>query len=371
MDTWVEFETLEAGNRKRVGIATLKREKALNSLRLETIDLLLSGFREWIQDPEIACLVLRSNTDRAFCAGADITALYHAIREADGGANPYGEDFFAHEYELDFIIHQCRKPILAWGHQVVMGGGLGLLAGCSHRVGTPQARIAMPEITIGLFPDAGASYFLSRMRNRLGYFIGLTGCPLDAGDARDLGIIDQVLNHGDEAAVMEGLRSVEWTGGPEVDRKLLSRHLADYSIEPTGLEKNLLRHEAAISALVEDSLAADDFFDAFGTGLEGFDEPWLQQAAQTFFTGCAVTARVFVEQMQRARDMSLADMFRMELIIACQCLRQPDFPEGIRALLIDKDRRPRWRYRRAGEVPDDLVMAHFEAPWPKHPLAGL
>ncbi len=373
MEDLVQFEVREAGS-KRIGVATLTREKALNSLRLETIDALLDNFRNWMADPDIACIVLTSITDRALCAGADITAQYHSIKDADGAYNAYGEDFFSHEYELDFMIRECEKPILAWGHNVVMGGGLGLLGGCSHRIGTAQSRIAMPEITIGLFPDAGATWFLSRMRSNLGYFIGLTGCQLGAGDAVDLGIINHVVNHEDQASILDGLATISWSGDSQANRAALTAHLAGYGAPTEDLPRNLLANEQAINDLIGEALAADDFFAVFNPGLQSMQDEWISQAAETYFAGSAVTARVFIEQMQRAKadgGMSLADMFRMELVIACQCLRHPDFPEGVRALLVDKDRNPQWSYADASSVPDDLVEAHFTPPWDANPLAHL
>ena len=153
---------------------------------LETIELLSDQIYAWLEDDGIKCIVLDSSSERAFCAGADITALYHNIRESDG-PSAYADNFFLHEYRLDHALHTARKPVVAWGNGIVMGGGLGLLGGCSHRIGTPTTRIAMPEITIGLFPDAGGTCFLSRLPNGLGYFAGLTGCQLSAADALGLG----------------------------------------------------------------------------------------------------------------------------------------------------------------------------------------
>ena len=167
----IEFKETTAQGGLKIGFATLTREKSLNSLLLETIDRLSEQLSAWQADPEIACIVINSSSDRAFCAGADIQALYHSIIETGGGDNPYAEDFFTNEYALDHALHQCSKPVLGWGNGIVMGGGFGLLGGCSHRVGTPETRFAMPEITIGLFPDAGATWILSRMRSNIGYFI--------------------------------------------------------------------------------------------------------------------------------------------------------------------------------------------------------
>ncbi|MDA0978892.1 MAG: enoyl-CoA hydratase/isomerase family protein, partial [Proteobacteria bacterium] len=124
-----------------VAVATLVREKPLNSLLLDTIDQLAEFVDEALADPAISCLLLQSSTPRAFCAGADITALYRAIRGEEGLALSYAEAFFLREYMLDYRLHRSAKPVIAWGEGIVMGGGLGLLGGCSHRVGTASTRI--------------------------------------------------------------------------------------------------------------------------------------------------------------------------------------------------------------------------------------
>ena len=141
-----------------LGIA---QPQQLVQMLLETIDLLAEKINAWLADDSIACIVLSSSSERAFCAGADITVLYQSILKARGGDNPYAQSFFLNEYTLNYTLHTASKPIVVWGNGIVMGGGFGLLGGCSHRIGTPTTRIAMPEITIGLFPDAGGTKFLS------------------------------------------------------------------------------------------------------------------------------------------------------------------------------------------------------------------
>ncbi len=381
----VNFEEIATQSGMKLGVATLARSKALNSLTLEMIEQLRDKFGQWMSDhtsdeapdEEMALLVLQSESDRAFCAGADIQALYRSIIEVEGGDNPYAQAFFTHEYELDFNIHGSARPILVWGHNIVMGGGLGLLGGCSHRVGTPETRVAMPEITIGLFPDAGGSWYLSRMKDHLGYFVGLTGCQLPSGDAFDLGIINHVIEHDRKEEVMAHLGELPWTGDALKNRKCLTSYLVDKSVQVDELPRQLAKVAGPVSELIRKSLAADAFFPAFDEALGELldqlpDNEWLQQAAANYRRGSPTTARVFIEQMRRAKQLDLAGMFRMELVIAYRCLRQPDFPEGVRALLIDKDKSPRWACASAAEVPDAVIAKHFEPVWQgQGPLAHL
>ena len=365
----VEFERTGVGN--RVGIARLVRGKSLNSLLLDTIDELSRRICPWLEDDTLACLVLDSSSDRAFCAGADIMALYQSIREAKGGPNPYAEDFFLKEYRLDYALHTTHKPILAWGNGIVMGGGLGLLGGCSHRVGTPQTRIAMPEISIGLFPDAGGTWFLSRL-SHLGIFAGLTGCQLSAGDGLRLGLLDYVVEQDAKQEIFSLLLKLDWDTSQAANKARLDKLLEARSV-PGPLPENLLRHKEVIDDLVQRSLNSNEFLAEFEKGLDTLpDDDWLNRAVATYRGGSPTTARIFMEQMKRAAGMSLADMFRMELVIARQCVRHGDFPEGVRALLVDKDGNPRWTYPTVAEVPEEYIAAHFEPTWRgEHPLAML
>ena len=368
MEELVRFSL--AGPQKRVGIATLVREKPLNSLLLETIDQLAEKINVWLADDSIACIVLDSSSERAFCAGADITVMYRAIKDAPGGASRHAEAFFLHEYQLDYALHTAKKPIVVWGNGIVIGGGLGLLGGCSHRIGTPTTRIAMPEITIGLFPDAGGTKFLSSMPDNLGLFAGLTGIHLSASDGLELGLLDFIIEPEKKDAILDGIANLPWKFDEQENAQLvtalLEQHLASKSVP-----MNLVSHRERISRLMQSCLEADNFFAVF-EGIEALGDEKLDAAMSTYRKGSPTTARIFVEQMRRAKGMSLADMFRMELVIAYQCIRHADFLEGVRALLIDKDRNPQWTYKSALDVPDSHVEEHFTLSWSGvHPLAAL
>ena len=367
MSELVEAERI--GVDDSIGVVRLVREKPLNSLLLATIDEISAHILPWLEDDSIACILIDSSSERAFCAGADITALYHAIREGDLA---YPDAFFSREYRLDYALHTAEKPVIAWGHGIVMGGGLGLLGGCSHRIGTPSTVIAMPEITIGLFPDAGGSWFLSRLPEGLGLFAGLTGCQLGAGDALELGLLDHVVDAGSKARIISSLEATEW----EIDPVLNIKRVTDVMTAcptPDALSFNMTPHREAIRELMTACAVADDFLDRFESGLQAIaGNSWLQQALATYRAGSPTTARIFLEQMRRVEGMSLAEMFRLELIIASQCARHHDFPEGVRALLIDKDRTPVWQYSDAGEIPDAYLAGFFQPAWEgEHPLADL
>src|SRR6201996_1647517 len=201
------FSTILTASGHYFGRATLDAPASLNALSLEMVDLLAPQLDRWAADP-------------------DLVALYRAIKDTEPGTVPAGAArFFEHEYRLDYRIHTYPKPVLCWGHGIVMGGGIGLLAGASHRVLTPKTRLAMPEITIGLYPDVGGSWFLGRAPGRLGLFLALTGAPLNASDACFAGLGDFVLNHEDHGRVLKGLEAGEWSGDASADGARLSRLL--------------------------------------------------------------------------------------------------------------------------------------------------
>ncbi|WP_373924760.1 enoyl-CoA hydratase/isomerase family protein [Duganella sp. CY15W] len=344
----------------RVGIATLNAPASLHALTLEMIRTLYIALRDWASDPAIACVVLQSSTDKAFCAGGDVRSLRNAILEAPQAMpNPEALAFFSEEYRLDHLIHVYPKPIVVWGGGIVMGGGLGLLAGASHRVMTPTTRIAMPEITIGLFPDVGGSWFLPRMPGRTGLFLGLTGAALNAHDALFTGLGDYFIAQEQRNDVIAALCDADWRDDAHsVADKVLRRASLSADALP---ESEVRRHYDTINALtcarkLEDVVTAIKAYDG--------DAVWLQRAAAALAKGAPSSIALVWELQRRARHLSLGDVFRMELVVALQCCAHADFAEGVRALLVEKDNQPKW-------APLKNIEEYFASPWQQHPLADL
>ena len=162
----VQFAEHSGLHGQRIGVATLAAEQSLNALSLPMIEALHARLGAWADDPEIACVVLRGAGKKAFCAGGDVRQLVEACRQYPGEVPPLAARFFADEYRLDYRLHTYPKPLLCWGHGYVMGGGIGLLQGAAVRIVTPGSRLSMPEISIGLYPDVGAGWFLPRLPGR-------------------------------------------------------------------------------------------------------------------------------------------------------------------------------------------------------------
>ncbi|VVM05260.1 enoyl-CoA hydratase [Methylacidimicrobium cyclopophantes] len=355
----------------RLGYATLSNPASLNAVSVETEEALDAALSSWAEDPGIVCVVLSGSGERAFCAGGDLRRIYQAIRSGDTG---YAGRFFVKEYRVIGKIHFFPKPILCWGDGIVYGGGLGLLVGASHRVVTEKSRLAMPEISIGLFPDVGSSWFLGRMPGRIGLFLALTGLPFHAADALFLKLADYFLPAEERMSVLEErLPSLSWSGHAELDRMHLSRSLREWARpwrSSIGSPRTRLEFDR-IQFLTE----GETLLEIVERIAEGpvTSDPWFIQGAENLAYGCPLSAWLIWELARRTTRMSLKEVIRLETIVAHQCGAHSDFPEGIRALLIDKDKRPRWSDGSVAEVPIQKIEEHFSAPWPsdEHPLRDL
>lgn len=368
----VLFETIAADNGKLIGVATLNSEKSLNALSLPMVELLLPQMQQWKEDPRIAMVLLQGAGDKAFCAGGDIRDLYHTMREHPGTYQHYVEDFFTKEYSLDYLIHTFDKPVLVWGNGIVMGGGLGLMAGASHRVVTGTSRIAMPEMAIGLYPDVGGSWFLNRMPPGCGLFLGLTGASINAADAKLIDLADHFIPHAQKSQVIEKLKAIRWGNTITLNHQKLSDELLlleelSRNQQPAS---QIRLHQTQIASLTQHS----DLASAMQAILDMPNEDsWLSKAKASLQYGSPITAHIVYRLLQLGQSKILADSFRLELGLSVQCGKLGEFTEGVRALLIDKDQKPNWQYPDVAAVPDSVIEELFRSPWPaaEHPLKEL
>lgn len=367
MQDCVLFDEIVTACGRRFGHAMLNSVATLNALSLGMIDRLGPMLSKWAEDPTIAGVVLDSVGDKAFCAGGDLQLLYASMRETPTGQIPQqAARFFEREYRLDYQIHTYPKPILCWGHGIVMGGGIGLLAGASHRVATPQTRLAMPEISIGLYPDVGGSWFLRRSPGKSGLFLALTGASINAADARFVGLVDFVVAHDHKAQVLAAVGKAEWFDKAEANSAQLSHILARHSVQGELPGSQIQKHYELIDSTIgHDSLA--DIAQRL-EALTRHEDPWLSNAAKTFVRGSPTSAALSFALWRRVLHLSMADVLRLEYHVSVACARFGDFAEGIRALIIDKDRAPRWRPASLAEISEDYIQSFIQPP---HPLADL
>ncbi|TDF81728.1 enoyl-CoA hydratase/isomerase family protein [Pseudomonas sp. H9] len=365
----VQCEELTGVDGARIGIATLDAAKALNALSLPMIEVLDQQLAQWADNPDIVCVLLRGNGPKAFCAGGEVRSLAQACRDHPGQVPPLAAQFFADEYRLDYRLHTYPKPLLCWGHGHVLGGGMGLLQGANVRIVTPSTRMAMPEISIGLYPDVGASWFLARLPGKLGLFLGLTGAPINATDALELGLADRFLGESQQEELLDDLLQLNWQEQTALQLNSLLK-AQQHGAQGELPEAQWLPRRKQIDALLDvaDPVCA---WRAIAQWRNHAD-PLLAKAAKTMLEGCPLTAHLVWQQIQRARHLSLAQVFQMEYAMSLNCCRHPEFGEGVRARLIDKDQQPRWHWADIAQVPTAVINAHFAKVWEgRHPLADL
>jgi enoyl-CoA hydratase/carnithine racemase len=346
----------------REGIArvTLNRPDALNALTLAMIEALERRLPELAADPAVQALVMRGAGGKAFCAGGDVRALYDSHHA--GGA--LHREFFVHEYRLDHLLHRYPKPFIAIADGITMGGGMGLAQGSRLRVVGERTRIAMPEVGIGLIPDVGGSYFLSRLPGEVGTYLALTGSELGAADAIAAGLADHYLAADARARVEDALR--ERGAGTSFDAaRAVLRSLAEPA-PPAPLARwrgAIDRHFAQPSVMaILESLAAE---------VDPAFRDWATATAGLMRLRSPTMLAVALRALRLGRGLGLADCLRMEYTIVQHCFAHGDLVEGVRALIIDKDKRPRWRPARTEEVDPAAVEAFFRAAPGVHPLAAL
>jgi len=346
-----------------VGYLTLTRPQALNALSLDMIRAITRTLEAWAAASEVVAVVVAGAGGKAFCAGGDIRFFHKAALEGD----PLLDQFFAEEYALNFLIHRYAKPYIALMDGVVMGGGMGISQGARLRIVTDRTKMAMPETNIGLFPDVGGGWFLSRTPGRLGEYLGLTGAAIDAADARFAGLADAYLPCNALAELVASLRVQPFDNGEAVLAHIgqfTARHADDCAPAQSQL--------AALSGEIDRLFAGGTVQDILAAVSDEAGD-WAARTAAMLRSRSPLMLQVTLEQIRRARSMSLEDELRMELVMMHHVFRQGDGVEGIRALAIDKDHKPRWQQARPDEVSREKLQSFFDSPWrpEDHPLANL
>ncbi|GAA6173192.1 enoyl-CoA hydratase/isomerase family protein [Colwellia sp. KU-HH00111] len=368
----VTFQELDCANGKKIAVATLNSPRSLNALSGEMIDLLFPQLKEWQMQGDIVAVFLQGEGEKAFCAGGDIVHMYNEMKAHQGEFAPGIEEYFTKEYQLDYLIHTFNKPFIVWGGGIVMGGGLGMMVGGSHRVVTENSRIAMPEISIGLYPDVGGSYFLNRMPDNCGLFLGLTGASINATDAKHCHLADYFIVNDNKELLINQLTQLDWQESIELNHEKLANLLTQFEQDSSSHmpDAKLIEHKALIEKVTSfDNLK--DIVEAIVTA--DCEDKWFARAQKSLKHGSALSASLAYKQLQSGESLSLADCFRMELNLSVKSGQFGEFVEGVRALLIDKDNSPKWRFDSVEAVDNKIIDWFFESKWSQeqHPLVGL
>lgn len=349
----------------RIGCITLNRPKALNALSLDMVRALTQALLDWQANPQVLAVAVRGTGKEgpfgAFCAGGDIRFFHQAAIAGDASLG----DFFTEEYRLNHLIHTYSKPYIAFMDGIVMGGGMGISQGASVRVVTERTKMAMPETHIGLFPDVGGGYFLSRCPGRLGEYLGLTGQMLSGPQAVAAKLADIALPSGMLEPILQKLISSDFENAEAVERWVLAQAGA---LTPEKLTPQPQIDEVFGLHSVADILSR--------LALESNE--WSQKTAHALRQRSPLMLHVVLEQIRRARSLSLADDLRMERDMVHHCfhlraVKDSETVEGIRALAVDKDHSPQWKPARVEDVDVSEVARFFVSPWPPdhHPLRDL
>jgi enoyl-CoA hydratase len=336
--------------RGAAGIVTLNRPRALNAITHGMISALRAQLDAWADDAAVTRVAIQAAGERAFCAGGDIRALYNL---GQSGRHDEALRFWSDEYRLNTAIKNYRKPYIALIDGIVMGGGVGVSVHGSHRVAGDRFSFAMPEVGIGIFPDVGATWFLPRMPGELGVYCALTGERFNIADACGAGIATHRIPSARFAALLDAL-----TGTVSVDAVLAA------FAEPAG-EGPILARRATIDRLfagshVEGIVDVLDREAAAG----GAEAEWAGKTAATIRTKSPLSLKLALAQVRRGKDLDFETCMRTEFRLVSRVIQDHDFYEGVRAVIVDKDNKPRWQPATLAAVSAAEVERHFA------PLAG-
>ena len=358
--------------RGSAGLMTLNRPKALNALSLQMVRDLTEALLVFRDDPAVLLVAIRGTNKvgrpgtpeslfGGFCAGGDIRFFHQAALAGDTAL----EDFFTEEYQLNHLIQTYPKPYIAFMDGVVMGGGMGLSQGAAVRIATEHTKMAMPETNIGLFPDVGGGYFLSRCPGHAGEYLALTGEVMGADEAIGFGLADVKREAAQLPLLWAALGKQIFGSATEANQWIATELIAGHA-------------GSTASTATIDTYFSLPRVKHIVDALEKSQDPWALKTAAVLRKRSPLMMHVTLEQIRRARSMALADDLRMERDMVWQCFhlrpgRASETVEGIRALAVDKDYTPKWSPERIEDVKSGMADAFFVSPWTAdtHPLRDL
>jgi enoyl-CoA hydratase len=323
--------------------ATLNRPQALNALSLDIIEGLTAALPGWEADEAVQAIILRGAGDRAFCAGGDIKAAYYAGQEwlRNGGDDAFVSHFFRLEYRLNRALFHCRKPIVALMDGITMGGGFGLAGQARFRVATEKTLFAMPETAIGFFPDVGSIWHLNRAPDRLGHYLAVTGNHVPADDMIAAGLAEAHVPSAQIPALYDAL-----CAGEEPQAAI-----ARFATPPVP---GRLREQAGLIAAAFAAPDIDGILARLRTA-----GPFGVETADAIATRSPTSVKLALAYINRMRGQDFDAVIAHDYRIAQHILKGHDFYEGVRAMVIDKDRQPRWNPDSLAGVSDQAVAAFF------------
>lgn len=343
-----------------IGCITLDRPQALNALSLEMVRTLTTLFCEWQRNDAVTAVMIDSSNTKAFCAGGDIRFFHQVGTQSLQGGSALLEDFFTEEYTLNHLTHFFPKPVITLLDGIVMGGGMGLVQSgpqCRMRVVTERTKMAMPEVNIGLFPDVGGSYFLSRSVGRTGTYLGLTGSTISAADALYCGLADVFV----PSEKIDAVRELVLHSQAMSVRTAINKFSAEFTAECDPSQCELALHRSKIDR----HFGADSVAEIM-TSLATDQSDFAQRALGAMQQRSPLMLCVTLAALRRGASLNLAQCLQMERTMVRRAFEHGEVMEGIRAAVIDKDHRPAWNPPALDDVDGATVARFFESAWPAH-----
>lgn len=343
MDQAVLFSEMP-GKYGDIGIITLNRPQALNALTHDMIHLMHDQLKKWAKATSIKAVIVRAVEGRAFCAGGDLKLTYDRSREK----HPMRAIFFHDEYALNKFIFHFPKPYIAFLDGITMGGGVGISIHGSHRVATEKLLFAMPETGIGFFPDVGGTYFLPRLPGYMGYYLGLTGARLKVDDALHLGLVTDKVDSASLEDLLQALAAEKLAGDA---KRAVSEVIKQFSAgsAPSSL---------ALAQPIIDECFSKSSMESILSALRGSSHPLCQEALTQLSKKSPTSLKVTLKAFSLTKDLDFDAVMEQEYRLARHFLDGHDFPEGIRAVIIDKDQMPHWEPSTLDAV-TDLDVTHY------------
>jgi len=327
------------------GLITLNRQEALNALSLDMIQALKKQLVEWEKEEAVKAVIIRAAEGRVFCAGGDVRWLYQAGKDK----NPQLMAFFEQEYHLNKIIHDYSKPYIALMNGLTVGGGVGISLHGSHTVASERFAFAMPETSIGFFPDIGGSYLLSKCPGAVGFYLGLTGNRLSAMESLACGLVNAVVSSDTLDSLLQALLATNLT---EKAHQEISQCIAGFA--QSGDQHVLPTLQGHV-----DTVFSLDTVESMVEALACNEDDWSKKTAQILLSKSPTSLKVTHLQLQKARSLSFDDCMAMDARLVRYFMAGHDFYEGVRALLIDKDNKPQWKPESLADIRAEAIAQYF------------
>lgn len=334
--------------KKNAGIVVLNRPKALNAVNYNIVTAMLSKLRAWEEDPDVGIVLVKGTGDKAFCAGGDVVATSKAAKTD----KELCRNIFYDEYLLDYKTHVMRKPYVSLVDGIVMGGGVGISVHGRFSVATERTLFAMPETALGLFPDDGGSYFLPRLKGKVGMFLGLTGHRLKGRDVHSVGVATHFVNSQKLPLLEEELCTAKDVSVDGVQAVLDRFHHMSLDTDPR--EFSLKDHVDVI-----DNCFAKPTIEGILDDLGKEGSEWSIMQKDILLRMSPTSLKVTLKLLTEGEKLPLDECLKIEYRMSQRFMAEHDFHEGVRAILIDKDRQPVWSPRTLGEVSENTVNSYF------------